>query len=125
VSEDKPEHSSNADHDKAAESAVKWLTGIAIAVSIVGVMLASLGYGVSLAAEEKFGMPHSAIFNSAFELIDLGATAIMQIVEVTAYIGRGRVVFNTSTAAVLFDPTSGAVRRVPTDGAAIDVLATL
>jgi hypothetical protein len=36
----------------------------------------------------------------------------------------GRVAFSTSSALVLFTPSSGAVRRVPLDGATVEVVAT-
>ena len=49
-------------------------------MSIVTVTLALLGYGVSLAAENLFGIPHAAMFDSAFELIDLASVAVLQII---------------------------------------------
>jgi hypothetical protein len=40
-------------------------------------------------------------------------------------LGRGRVVFSTSSATLLFDPVSGGVTRSPTDGAVIKVVDAL
>jgi len=38
---------------------------------------------------------------------------------------RGRVVFATFNAVVLYDPQSGTVRRVSTEGASVEVIAKL
>jgi hypothetical protein len=40
-------------------------------------------------------------------------------------IARGRVIFSTSNATLLYDPATGAVRRVSIDGATVDVIGSL
>ena len=44
----------------------------------ITVLLGLLGYGVALAAESSFGMPHALLFDSSFELLDLAGLAITQ-----------------------------------------------
>lgn len=65
---------------KEKKKEISWFAVAASLVSIVTVTLALLGYGVSLAAENLFGIPHAAMFNSAFELIDLTSVAVLQII---------------------------------------------
>lgn len=49
--------------------------------SLFAVILASLGYGISLSVESEFGLPHATAFTSAFELIDLSSVAIMAMLD--------------------------------------------
>ncbi|MBO9652098.1 MAG: hypothetical protein J7605_26615 [Variovorax sp.] len=49
--------------------------------SAAAVVLALLGYGVALSAEERFGIPHAAIFNSTSDLLTLGGWAIVQMLS--------------------------------------------
>jgi hypothetical protein len=65
--------------NKLLGQAAKWFAALAAVVSLLGLALALLGYGVSLAAEAVFGMPHSVIFDSSFELIDLASVALAQM----------------------------------------------
>lgn len=39
-----------------------------------------LGYGVSLAVEGKFGIPHATVFESGFELMDLASIVFFQLI---------------------------------------------
>ncbi|MDQ5944739.1 MAG: hypothetical protein QG619_156 [Pseudomonadota bacterium] len=50
-----------------------WITVSAAAISVGTVILMLLGYGVSLAVEGKFGIPHATVFESGFELLDLAS----------------------------------------------------
>jgi len=50
----------------------------ATAVTATSLVLILLGYGVSLALETMFGIPHATLFESSFELIDLASVAVMQ-----------------------------------------------
>lgn len=61
------------------KSETNWLAMAAWLVSFVTATLVLLGYGVSLAAENLFGIPHAAVFDSTFELIDLASVAILEI----------------------------------------------
>ncbi|MFM9926222.1 hypothetical protein VLK31_24760 [Variovorax sp. H27-G14] len=49
--------------------------------SLITIILASLGYGVSLSVESEFGLPHASVFTSAFDLIDLSSVAIMTLLN--------------------------------------------
>jgi hypothetical protein len=44
------------------------------------IFLALIGYGVSLAFESIFNIPHSQLYESPFELIDLSSLAVVQLV---------------------------------------------
>lgn len=73
--------------DVVASSRKTHLIGLGSVLSVaslLAIILASLGYGVSLAVETEFGLPHATIFTSAFELIDLSSVAIMTIVNIGA-----------------------------------------
>ena len=61
------------------KSETNWLAMTAWLVSFVTATLVLLGYGVSLAAESLFGIPHAAVFDSTFELMDLASVAILEI----------------------------------------------
>lgn len=65
--------SENVDWDLAKIAAA----GAGALTTITGI-LALLGYGVSLALETMFGIPHATIFESSFELLDLASVAVMQ-----------------------------------------------
>lgn len=57
------------------------LGSILSVASLLTIILASLGYGVALAVETEFGLPHATVFTSAFELIDLSSVAIMTVIN--------------------------------------------
>lgn len=50
-------------------------------ISVVAAMLASLGYGVSFAVESTFGIPHSTLFASTLDLIDLSSVAMSSLIS--------------------------------------------
>ena len=53
-----------------------------ISASIVAsltVILVLLGFGVSLAVESKLALPHSSLYESTVELLDLGSVAVIEI----------------------------------------------
>ena len=79
------EESTVAPNTEAATSNRKtaWigLGSILSVASLLAIILASLGYGISLAVEAEFGIPHATVFTSAFELLDLSSVAIMAIVN--------------------------------------------
>lgn len=68
---------------KSTPASINWLSIIALVVSSGTATLVMLGYGVSLAAENIFGIPHAALFDSTFELIDLASIAILEILPTT------------------------------------------
>lgn len=73
---------------KAAKPIGAWLAWAASIATVVGIVLGLLGYGVALAAESTFGMPHALLFDSSFELIDLAAVAVGQVLaNVTDAVG--------------------------------------
>lgn len=47
--------------------------------SVIGIVLALLGYGVALAVQTRFGLPHPMTFSSSLELFNLGCWAVVQI----------------------------------------------
>lgn len=53
-----------------------------VSASIVGLLtliLVLLGFGVSLAVESKLALPHSSLYESSVELLDLGSVAVVEI----------------------------------------------
>lgn len=54
----------------------KIATALFASLTIVSVLL---GYGVSIALESTLNLPHSSIFDSSFDLLDLSSVAIIQI----------------------------------------------
>ena len=58
-----------------------WLAISASVISLIGVVLALLGYGVSLAVEGIFGVPHAALVENGFDLLDLASIGLMSLLE--------------------------------------------
>lgn len=56
-----------------------WLALLISISSIIGIVLALLGYGVAIAVQSRFGLPHSMTFSSTLELFNLGCWAVVQI----------------------------------------------
>jgi hypothetical protein len=54
-------------------SILAWIGSL---VGVISTVLLLLGYGAALSAESAFGMPHSALFQGANELLDLGGMAL-------------------------------------------------
>lgn len=65
---------------KTAASIAAALAWAASVATVVGLVLALLGYGVALAAEATLGVPHALLFDSSFELVDLAAVAVVQVI---------------------------------------------
>lgn len=61
------------------KSNTNWIAVGAWLVSFVTATFVLLGYGVSLAVESLFGIPHAALFDSTFELLDLASIAVLEI----------------------------------------------
>ncbi|MDM0032855.1 hypothetical protein QTI33_12045 [Variovorax sp. J22P271] len=55
-----------------------WLAAFISISSATGILLAMLGYGVALSAQEKFGIPYATVFSSTSDLFSLGGWAIVQ-----------------------------------------------
>lgn len=75
---DMPEAAHKADSKNAGRDLAKLAAAGAAALTTITGVLALLGYGVSLALETMFGIPHATIFESSFELLDLASIAVMQ-----------------------------------------------
>lgn len=56
-----------------------WLALLISIASVAGIALALLGYGVAIAVQAKFGLPHSMTFSSSLELFNLGCWAVAQV----------------------------------------------
>jgi hypothetical protein len=56
-----------------------WLAFLISIASVAGIALALLGYGVAIAVQSKFGLPHSMTFGSTLELFNLGCWAVAQV----------------------------------------------
>lgn len=69
-------------HTKAGRN-VAW--GITV-ISAVSLILTLLGYGVTLAVEIEFGVPHETVYSSVLDLIGLSAYAILSMI-----LGIGKV----------------------------------
>ena len=51
----------------------------AAAVAALSLTLILLGFGVSLAVESRLALPHSSLYESSVELLDLGSVAVIEI----------------------------------------------
>lgn len=67
-----------------AKSSVNWFAVGAGVVSLGSVVMVLLGFGVSLAVETSFGLPHAAVFDSTFELMDLASIAVIELIPAVA-----------------------------------------
>ncbi|BEP71817.1 MULTISPECIES: hypothetical protein [unclassified Variovorax] len=75
-------------------------------ISIFGVLLALLGYGVALSAEGRFGMPRAQLIDSTMDMLDLSTWVILQIVSrgleaFKSFSLYGQVLKSTVPAAIL------------------------
>lgn len=74
---------------KSAENkeGINWFAIAGTLFAILSGVALFLGYGVTLAVESVFGMPHAAVFESSTELLDLSSIALMDIIPaVTKFI---------------------------------------
>jgi len=62
---------------ETASSGVTW--GITI-ISLMTLILTSLGYGVSLGVETVFGLPHESVYTSVLDLIGLSVYALITLI---------------------------------------------
>lgn len=56
-----------------------WVKFAASVVASLTLILILLGFGVSLAVESKLLLPHSSLFESSAELLDLGSVAVFEM----------------------------------------------
>lgn len=63
--------------DKKTSSSLTW--GLTI-ISFISLMLTLLGYGVAMAIETTFGMPHQTVYSSVLDLIGLSVYALISLV---------------------------------------------
>jgi hypothetical protein len=66
---------------KSSISIGRLLTHFATFAAAATIVMCLFGYGVALAVESVFGLPHSSLFSSAFELLDLSSIAIVSFME--------------------------------------------
>lgn len=62
-----------------SESDFELLKISASTVASLTLILVLLGFGVSLAVESKLALPHSSLYESTVELLDLGSVAVIEI----------------------------------------------
>ncbi len=63
---------------------IDWLLAFGSIVLLFTTLLALLGYGVALSAQVHFGVPHSTLFTSSLDLLDLSSIALNGLFEVGA-----------------------------------------
>lgn len=77
-----------------------WLALVISISSVIGIALALLGYGVAIAVQSKFGLPHSMTFSSTLELFNLGCWAVAQVLisinEGSAWLKAIQEIWSTS-----------------------------
>src|SRR6478752_6357979 len=77
-----------------------WLALLISIASVAGIVLALLGYGVAIAVQSKFGVPHSMTFSSSLELFNLGCWAVAQVLtsinEGSAWLKAVREIWSSS-----------------------------
>lgn len=76
-----PNEATGASPAASARPPGNWLALSASVISLIALVLSLLGYGVSLAVESMFGMPHAALIESGFDLIDLASFGLMHLLE--------------------------------------------
>jgi len=77
-----------------------WLALLISIASVSGIALALLGYGVAIAVQSKFGLPHSMTFSSTLELFNLGCWAVAQVLinitEASSWLNAAQEIWNSS-----------------------------
>lgn len=66
-------------NNRRVESDLGVLKFVASTVASLTMILVLLGFGVSLAVESKLALPHSSLYESSIELLDLGSVAVISI----------------------------------------------
>ena len=64
---------------QSSESDFGLLKVLASIVGLLTLILVLLGFGVSQAVESKLALPHSSLYESSVELLDLGSVAVVEI----------------------------------------------
>lgn len=68
--------------EKASESGFSsWLTGFVLLFSAMPMFVLLMGYGMAWAVEDRFGIPHAALYGSAMDLLDLGSLPMALLIE--------------------------------------------
>lgn len=87
--------------DAKGNTSVTW--GITI-ISSMSLILTLLGYGVSLAVETIFGMPHETVYSSVLDLIGLSAYGVISLL-----LGLGNITWQPLLGQVWLTSLVGAV----------------
>lgn len=64
---------------QSSETDFRLLKVSASSAALLTLILVLLGFGVSLAVESKLTLPHSSLYESSVELLDLGSVAVIEI----------------------------------------------
>ncbi|MDP9965787.1 hypothetical protein J2W37_003514 [Variovorax paradoxus] len=70
-----------ADRANEKSESIISIGGLLATASLVGLVLALLGYGVALAAEDRFGIPRAQLLDSTMDMLDLSAWAVLRIIS--------------------------------------------
>ncbi|WP_308922887.1 hypothetical protein [Janthinobacterium sp. J1-1] len=66
--------------NKVDEKTISSLTWGLTIISSISLMLTLLGYGVAMAVETTFGLPHQAVYSSVLDLIGLSVYALISLI---------------------------------------------
>lgn len=85
---------------QTAKSDFGLLKFAASTVASLTLILVLLGFGVSLAVESKLALPHSSLYESSVELLDLGSVAVIEILpKLFENLGKTGTYFEMITSA--------------------------
>jgi hypothetical protein len=75
---------------KKPETKRRWLPLAATLASLAGILFGALGYGVALSVDSEFGVPHTLLFSSSMDLLELSVWAFDRIlVGTNEVLGHG------------------------------------
>ena len=70
-----------ASSERNEKSGFAWLEKSVLIVGLFTTIFALLGYGVALAIEVTFSMPHAAVYESTFDLLDLSSIFFLEFLS--------------------------------------------
>ncbi|WP_374679904.1 hypothetical protein [Hydrocarboniphaga effusa] len=73
----RPTHAPSTERRTLSISAL--IATVVASITLISAVLSLIGYGVALAVEVEFALPHASLFNSAFDLMELSTWSIIRM----------------------------------------------
>jgi len=95
-----------------SSSSTNWLALAAAIIPLLIVVLALVGYGVALSAEQRFGMPHGSLFASSSDLLQLSVWGVARLITTFGSLWESPVLWELISKAAFTGFLAGCVVAV-------------